>query len=116
MRFSLSRPRPSATSNAVPAPPEAPGARGGSALERVVLYLTWLVPVPVPVLVLEQFPRSQRFLLGDRLQGLALDLLDLRVEAQYRKAPRAESLRVFRSCPLITPKDAWPASTILAAH
>ena len=87
---------PSATSNAAPAPPDPPGARGGPALERVVLFITWLVPV------LERFPRSQRFLLGDRLQGLALDLLDLRVEAQYRKAPRAESLRVFRSCLLAT--------------
>lgn len=34
-----------------------------------MLYITWLVPV------LAQFPRSQRFLLGDRLQGLALDFL-----------------------------------------
>ena len=86
---------PSATSNAAPAPPDPPGARGGPALERVVLYLTWLVPVPVPVPVpvLERFPRSQRFLLGDRLQGLALDLLELRVDAQYRKAPRAELQR-----------------------
>lgn len=32
-----------------------------------MLYATWLVPV------LEQFPRSQRFLLGDRLQTAALD-------------------------------------------
>ena len=78
---------PSATSNAAPAPPDAPGARGGPALERGVLYLTWLVPV------LERFPRSQRFLLGDRLQGLVLDLLTLRVGAQYRKAPRAELQR-----------------------
>ena len=52
-----------------------------------MLYITWLVPV------LEQFPRSQRFLLGDRLQGLALDLLEALVEAQYRKAPRAELQR-----------------------
>ena len=78
---------PSATSNAAPAPPYPSGARGGPALERVVLYLTWLVPVQ------EQSPRSQRFLLGDRLQGLALDLLELRLEAQYRKAPRAELQR-----------------------
>ena len=78
---------PSATSNAAPAPPDPPGARGGPALERVVLFITWLMPVQ------EQVPRSQRFLLGDRLQGLALDLLALRVEAQYRKAPRAELQR-----------------------
>lgn len=45
--------------------PDAPhAARGGAALERMTLFITWLVPV------LEHFPRSQRFLLGDRLQGL----------------------------------------------
>lgn len=32
-----------------------------------MLYLTWLIPV------LEGFPRSQRFLLGDRLQTLGMD-------------------------------------------
>ena len=63
------------------------GARAGPALERLVLYLTWLVPV------LEGFPRSQRFLLGDRLQGLALDLMEVLVDAQYRKQPRAELQR-----------------------
>lgn len=78
---------PSATSNAAPPPIDPPGARGGPALERVVVFITWLVPV------LEQFPRSQRFLLGDRLQSLALDLMELLVEAQYRKAPRAELQR-----------------------
>ena len=35
----------------------------------LMLYIAWLVPM------LEQFPRSQRFLLGVRLQGLALDFL-----------------------------------------
>ena len=67
-------------------PPDADtaSARAGPALERLLLYITWLVPV------LEQFPRSQRFLLGDRMQGLALDLMEVLIEAQYRKAPRAE--------------------------
>ena len=46
-----------------------------------MLYITWLIPV------LEQFPRSQRFLLGDRLQGLALDTVEALVEATYTKAP-----------------------------
>lgn len=64
-----------------------PGARAGPAVERLILYITWLVPV------LEQFPRSQRFLLGDRMQGLALDLLEVLIEAQYRKQPRAELQR-----------------------
>ena len=67
-----------------PADADPTSARAGPALERLLLYITWLVPV------LEQFPRSQRFLLGDRLQGLALDLMEVLIEAQYRKAPRAE--------------------------
>ncbi|MDZ7812184.1 MAG: diversity-generating retroelement protein Avd [Ideonella sp.] len=69
--------------------PDAPhAARGGAALERMVLFITWLVPV------VENFPRSQRFLLGDRLQTLALDTVEGLVEATYRKVPRAELLRV----------------------
>ena len=53
-----------------PPPPIPPAhvGRASPAVDRLMLYITWLVPV------LEQFPRSQRFLLGDRLQGLALDL------------------------------------------
>lgn len=70
-----------------PATSPAHAGRASPALDRLMLYITWLVPV------LEQFPRSQRFLLGDRLQGLALDLLEALVEAQYRKAPRAELQR-----------------------
>lgn len=70
----------------LPIPPGDAG-RASPAIDRLMLYITWLVPV------LEQFPRSQRFLLGDRLQGLALDLLEALVEAQYRKAPRAELQR-----------------------
>jgi len=37
-------------------------ARAGVALERAMLFATWLVPV------VERFPRRQRFLLDDRLQ------------------------------------------------
>ena len=70
-----------------PVIPPAHAGRASPAVDRLMLYITWLVPV------LEQFPRSQRFLLGDRLQGLALDLLEALVEAQYRKAPRAELQR-----------------------
>jgi hypothetical protein len=54
----------------------------------MTLFITWLVPV------LEHVPRSQRFLLGDRLQGLALDTVEGLVEATYRKQPREELLRV----------------------
>lgn len=50
-------------------------ARAGVALERALLFATWLVPV------LEHFPRSQRFLLGDRLQTLTLDIIEALIEA-----------------------------------
>lgn len=46
-----------------------------------MLYITWLVPT------LEGFPKSQRFLLGDRLQTLAMDVVECIVEATYSKDP-----------------------------
>lgn len=36
----------------------------------------------------EKFPRSQKFLLGDRLQGLALDLVERLIEATYTRDRR----------------------------
>lgn len=39
----------------------------------------WLVPR------VNELPRAQRFVLGDRIEGTALDLLDVLVEAQYRR-------------------------------
>lgn len=63
-------------------------ARSDVALDKAVLYLTWLVPV------LETFPRSQRFLLGDRLQTLALRTVEDLVEARYSKAPTPVLRRV----------------------
>ena len=56
--------------------------KGAVALDKTVLYLTWLVPV------LEGFPKSQRFLLGDRLQTQVMDLMDYLIEATYTKAPQ----------------------------
>jgi hypothetical protein len=42
------------------------GARqNGPALEKAYQFALWLVPT------VEKFPRSQNFLLGDRLQSLA---------------------------------------------
>ena len=41
--------------------------------------MLWLVPA------LERFPRSQKFLLGDRIQGTALDVLELLIEATYTR-------------------------------
>ena len=38
----------------------------GAALETHYRFVVWLVPTP------ERFPRSQKFLLGDRIQHTAL--------------------------------------------
>ena len=42
-------------------------------------FLLWLVPT------LEKFPRSQKFLLGDRLQAQALGVLDSLIAATYSR-------------------------------
>ena len=52
-------------------------------------FILWLIPA------VEKFPRSQTFLLGDRIQSTALDVLERLVEATYTKskvtgAPRGE--------------------------
>ena len=55
--------------------------RGGVALEKTYRFLLRLVPT------VEKFPRSQKFLLGDRIQSLALDVLEHLVEATYSRRP-----------------------------
>ena len=40
-------------------------------------FLVWLVPA------VEAFPRSQKFMLGDRIQSTALDVLERLIEATY---------------------------------
>ena len=56
------------------------GARTtGSALEAHYRFVVWLVPT------LERFPRSQKFLLGDRIQGAAMDVLEQLIEATYTR-------------------------------
>jgi len=51
----------------------------GPALEAMYRFLLWLVPT------VEKFPRSQKFLLGDRLQVIALDVLERLIEATYTR-------------------------------
>ena len=51
----------------------------GPALEAHYRFLLWLVPA------VERFPRSQKFLLGDRMQRTALDVLDSLIEATYTR-------------------------------
>lgn len=56
------------------------GARDtGPALESWYRFLLWLVPT------LERFPRRQKFLLGDRIQSTALDILEALIEATYTR-------------------------------
>ena len=43
-------------------------------------FILWLVPT------VEKFPRSQKFLIGDRIQATALDVLEGLVEATYTRA------------------------------
>ena len=49
----------------------------GPALDAHYRFVTWLVPA------VERFPRSQKFLLGDRMQTTALDVLERLIEATY---------------------------------
>ena len=57
--------------------------RTGPALEAMYQFTLWLVPT------VEKFPRGQKFLLGDRIQGAATDLLERLVEATYTRQRRA---------------------------
>ena len=57
--------------------------RTGPALEAHQRFLLWLVPT------VERFPRSQKFLLGDRLQAIALDVLEALIEATYTRDRRS---------------------------
>jgi hypothetical protein len=57
-----------------------------SAVEAMYQFVRWLVPV------LDGMPRSQKFLLGDRIQTTAMDVLDHLVEAAYSRE-RAALLR-----------------------
>lgn len=61
--------------------------RTGPALEAHYQFLLWLTPT------VEKFPRSQKFLLGDRIQTTALDVLDALIEATYTRDRRAHLAR-----------------------
>ena len=53
--------------------------RTGPALEAMYRFVLWLVPA------VEKFPRRQKFLLGDRLQSTALDVLERLIDATYTR-------------------------------
>ncbi len=53
--------------------------RTGPALEQMYVFILWFVPT------VEKFPRSQKFLLGDRIQATALETLEELIEATYTR-------------------------------
>ena len=62
--------------------------RTGPALVSMYRFVLWPVPT------VEKFPRRQKFLLGDRLQATALDVLERLVEATYTRARRLTAPRL----------------------
>jgi len=61
------------------AKPRSALREGGPSLEKMYLFTVWLVPT------IEKFPRSHKFLLGDRIQRASLDVLDQLIEATYTR-------------------------------
>ena len=49
------------------------------AITKLYDFLLWIIPK------LEKFPRSQKFLIADRIETALLDVLDLLIEAAYSK-------------------------------
>ena len=61
--------------------------RTGAAIEAHYQFLTWFVPT------VEKFPKAQKFTLGDRIQEIALDVLEALIEATYSRERTARSRR-----------------------
>ena len=61
--------------------------RTGPAVEAHYQLLTWLTQT------VERFPKAQKFLLGDRIQSIALDVLDALIEATYPRDRRSHLAR-----------------------
>ncbi|MDO8310864.1 MAG: diversity-generating retroelement protein Avd [Sideroxyarcus sp.] len=57
-------------------------------LEKTYQFVLWLMPT------VDKFPRAQKFLLGDRLQSTALDVMEGLVEAAYTKTRAPILVRV----------------------
>lgn len=61
--------------------------RTGPAVEAHYQLINWLMPT------IAKFPREQRFLLGDRIQSAALDVLEALIEATYTRERRGHLAR-----------------------
>ena len=59
----------------------------GAAVEAHFQFLMWLVPA------IEKFPRTQKFLLGDRIQTTSLDVLECLIEATYTRDRKGQLAR-----------------------
>jgi hypothetical protein len=58
---------------------DSPSREVSPTLEKAYQFLVWLIPT------LDKFPRRQKFLLGNRIESTALDVLDGLVEATYTR-------------------------------
>jgi hypothetical protein len=64
-----------------------PSRRTGPALEAHYQFLLWLVPA------IDRFPKAQKFVLGDRILNLGLDVLESLVEATFTKDRKGHLVR-----------------------
>jgi hypothetical protein len=56
------------------------------AITQLYDFILWIIPK------IDKFPRNRRFVLGDRIEVLALEILELLIEAAYSRR-KAEQLR-----------------------
>ncbi|MBW2647803.1 MAG: hypothetical protein JRE23_16860 [Deltaproteobacteria bacterium] len=67
-----------------------------NAITKLYDFLLWIIPK------LEKFPRSQKFLIADRIETALLDVLDLLIEAAYSKPWLVADRRTFGQGTLCT--------------
>lgn len=53
------------------------------ALTKLYDFMLWMIPK------IEKFPRGQKFLVGDRIESLMLDILELLLDAAYSRQKQA---------------------------
>jgi len=79
-------------------------AKEMDAITKLYDFILWIIPK------LEKYPRSQKFLLADRIENLMLDILELLIDAAYSKkkgeALRSANLKLEKlRCLIRIPKD-----------
>jgi len=84
----------------------------GPAVEAMYQFMLWLVPT------VEKFPRSRKFLIGDRIQGTALSVLESLIDATYTRGrdrllahpchPERSEGSFARAAPRACPEDPRP--------